>query len=90
MGFMAEDERREGIEGRLLRAWQDHRKIHASATRDVRSASRAATDEIAAAHRAGLSPERIAEILGVGLGAVLHRLRDAKQVAQDEEGASDV
>ena len=90
MGFMAEDERREGIEERLLRAWQDHRKVHAMATQDVRSASRAATEEIAAAHRAGLGPERIAEILGVGLGAVLHRLHDAERVAQDEKGASDV
>ena len=83
---MGQDRPSEMIEKRLLRAWRNHRKIHATATREVRSASRAATDEIAAAHQAGMSPDRIAAVLGVGIGAILYRLRDAERVANADTG----
>ena len=37
-----------------------------------------------------MSPDRIAALLGVGLGAVLHRLRDTERVANDEAEVTDV
>ena len=67
------------VEEPLLRVWKEHRKVHADATQAVRRSSRSVTDEIDAAHRAGMSPERIAAVLKVGIGAVLHRLRDAER-----------
>lgn len=73
----------EDIEDRLERAWRAHRRVHAEATQAVRQASRTVTDEIAAAHRAGMSPEQVAAILEIGIGAVRHRLADAERASQE-------
>ncbi len=79
------DVRVEDHEAQLIRSWRTHRLTHAHATETVRRASRAATDAIVEAHQAGMSVERISEVLRVGIGAVQHRLRDAELAAQPDQ-----
>lgn len=62
-------------EARVRRAWVEYQAIHHDATVAVRDASRCASDEIAAAHAAGLSVERLSEVLQRPVSVVRHRLR---------------
>ena len=69
---------REQVEARVRKAWQTYQRVHSEATNNIREASRAATDEIVAAHEAGISVERLAEVLQRPVSVISHRFRHAE------------